>query len=75
MGILLSMLKNENLQMGLVYPIKTVDAKATFALVKEMLHQSTSGSDSESLDSGVVRRLLGKAPSLGSNISGGKYRV
>ena len=75
MGILLSTQKNENLQIGLVWAIQTMDAKANFALVKNMPAKATAVRTPKSLDPGVVQSLFGKAPFLGPNIPGGTHRV
>ena len=76
MGILLSTQKNnENLQIGLVWPIQTVDAKADFALVRDMPTKAVAVRTPKSLDPGVVQSLFGKAPSLGPNIPRGTHSV
>ncbi len=75
MGILLCTLKNENLQIGLVWPIQTVDAKANFALVRDMPTKAVAVRTPKSPDSRVVQSLFGEAPSLGPNIPGGTQRV
>ena len=72
---MLSTLKHENLQIGLVWAIQTVDAKANFALVRDMPTKAVAVQTPKSLDPGVVQSLFGKAPSLGPNIPGGTHRV
>jgi hypothetical protein len=49
MGKLLSMLEEESQKRGLVQPGQTVDAKAAFALVRDMPYQRASSRDPEAV--------------------------